>query len=282
MSVGLPLRETIPFPDYADRSLRAGISVAATGWAYLDALAEGNVVASSTLLPLFQQFYNAHRGSILSVFDDRAAADRVLPRSLAIDGVYGSNTRTAMAAAFAAGVRGEGVSWDASWDVMQTIPRAAGGLPSWFLFTLKPYLYDRVGRSAAATQFFQAVALFVEDDDATTASSNLSSMLNTYIAGGSGAVGPDLFRTQPTGVLDSVSAATSAIARSIESATTALLPGAGEPDSIIRLPGHITTAPSEGPIKPWMLWVAGAGALTLTGFLGFQAWKKAQRKRRRR
>lgn len=279
MSVGLAQRETIPFPDF-QRPARDRVACAAAAWAYLHTLAGGSAV-SSTFLALFQRTYNDRREAILSTFSDRETADRVLPLGLAVDGVYGPNTRTAMAASLAAGIIGTGVSWDASWDVMQTIPTNAGGLPNWFRLTLSPYVHERVGAFAPIALFLDAVADFAWMQNPTTAAADLDQMLNVYVQGGASEVGAAPGGVGPTGLFDTIADTFRPLTEEIAAASGATLPGATAP-VVTALPPLFTQA-SAAPalVKPWVWWAVGAGALTLTGFLGFQAWKKAKRRRRK-
>jgi len=80
------------------REARTRIALAATGWAYLAAVARNDALRSTEALKAFQTLFTANRQYVTSGFSDVAAADRALP-FLAIDGRLGPNTRNALSGA---------------------------------------------------------------------------------------------------------------------------------------------------------------------------------------
>lgn len=112
-----------------DREGRVIASMMGVLWAYFDALDRGDSVAAHALLSDHQQNWATLRPHVLSAFEDatRNALDATVPRSLAVDGVWGPNTlSTVRVVIFAT------FGHDVYMAVQGSIPMRATTLASWW------------------------------------------------------------------------------------------------------------------------------------------------------
>ena len=111
------------------RELRTALAVAGEAWAYLAAEARRDSTRARGALMQFQRDFTARRASVIAVWppDRRGAVDQLAPRSLRIDGIYGPNSRMAMAVVLST------ISSDfAGLGLQRAMPTRTRDIPSWF------------------------------------------------------------------------------------------------------------------------------------------------------
>jgi len=228
---------------------RPAYALATLGWAYLEAILVSQGVAATGFLTSFQRTYNDHRADLVRTFDNPGAAEGILPRSLAIDGVFGPNTAHALGGAFIAVGHASG----------ESIPTRVASLPAWF---------RGFKRSVPASNFVpaRANALLAETArDPQNAGANSSAWAWGYVEGlndaGSGSLIDDILSANTPPPI------TTAAPIAQQAAVLTAPGGQLLPVEFIR-----GRAPAWQRYWPWL--VAGGGLLTLGGLLGWSYWRR--------
>lgn len=266
---------TVPYPTLPDRVARTALSLAAVGFAYMDALARSDWTAAPGLLALFQELYNnSGKAPVLIGFApaDQLAAANITPGSLAINGQFDDNTRAVLAAALVSGTSGVPLSgWGFTPAQADTMPRTASALGRWFVTTMVPRYPNN--SSAQLPRFLWGIARIAETASLAQAAFDVRGAIVPYIEGGASAVDAPL----------EVDAANAEARRIVESSggtqtTRAVERGAGvdnptgNPLMTVFSPMVITgRRPKAFP--DWGYYVAGAGILALGGIFAYQNWR---------
>ena len=169
-----------------DQTARAAVSLGAVGFAYMDALARSDWAGATGLLTLFQELFNEHRVATLIGFaaGDRLEASRQIPQSLAIDGMFGANSRTALVAALVSGV-------GLTPAVADTMPREAGALGRWFTLKVSPRI-SQTPSAGSESAYIRSIADVAARADMAQASYDVRAAVLPFILGGGSATsGPD-------------------------------------------------------------------------------------------
>lgn len=293
---------------------RAVFSLAGEAWAYLDALHRSASSAARALLTLFQTDFNTYRSSIVAVAGDPAAMDQQLPRSLAIDGIYGPNSRKALAYTLASADR-------RLVSAVSSMPNYAGQLGRWFwdrlVVIFPPNTTDNVGamlwsaagqargRNNAGIESMvvgawaqaQRAGLEEQSTEAAVTSTGNQQMLDIIMGslqpilgpdGGSGGTEPFAEPTPIPTPATPAPGSTHSFTPSTECVTSDRYIAQGKDDQgrcvfldtntgelvVFGASAGADYAPQRGGTDPYLIPAIVAGLVVLGGAAGYQIWRK--------
>lgn len=222
------------------REARTRVALAATGWAYLAAMARGDSLRATEALKAFQTLFTANRSYVVSGFADRAVAERSLP-FLAVDGRLGPATRNALSGAiyvadymYFGGPRDYNTSYAS--QLLDADPAVFYRSNASQSAAMGGDDFDALVRGLPVNKVYQALI--------TEANSVISD--TTVPSGGGGGAAPD---------------------------------GSGTPRVDITDALDIGTRRSRFSMPTWGWWAIGIGLVTATGIVGWGLWTKYKRKR---
>lgn len=248
----------------ASRREREVNALAGIAWAYLAALQRSDFVVATSLLSVFQQFFNSHRAALVASAVDQAAYDAALPRSLAVNGQFNASTRDAM--------RGTLNLLSIFGGATGSMPTQASQLGAWWYSTLAVR-----GQSAPQLWEFDWIA---RDAEAHEAAFAVSSAADMFILGMAAPVSDAVVAGNARGSSVTSAARQTQGQPAFVPQRPTLTTGPSSPTTSListrvqELPAEYVTGTPPFWKEPWFFWSLIAGAALLGGSFAYQTYRR--------